>query len=103
MEVQRERGERLERAEAKKNKFKEKEQLRSRKKKITEMMEKIPVVEAEKIEREIRKKENLELASIKKNLWKKWRGKTEILKRKCTIPKEKDKLIRRLDEIEGKI
>ena len=45
----------------------------------------------------------MELASIKKNLWKKWRGKTEILKRKCTIPKEKDQLLRRLDEIEGKI
>lgn len=56
---------------------------------ITEMLEKIPVIDAEKIEKEVKKSENLELLAIRRNLWKKWRGKTKILKRKSKITKEK--------------
>ena len=102
-EVLRKRREQVDKANYKKRKFKEKQQVKDRERKITEMMEKIPIVEAEKIEREVRKEEKLEMAEIGKNLWKKWRGKTEFLKRKCTIPKEEDKITRRLDEIERKI
>ena len=70
-EKQKERREQLDKANSKKKRFKEKEEMKARERKITEMLEKIPIVEAEKIEREIRKEEKLELAEIRKNLWKK--------------------------------
>ena len=41
----------------------------------------IPVFEAEKIEREMRREEKLELQVIKMNMWRKWRGKRKILER----------------------
>ena len=62
------REERRSKARSKKREFTEKEEAKSRVRKITDMLSKIPVVEAEKIEREIRKGQNLELTTMKSNL-----------------------------------
>ena len=50
------------------------------------MMSSIPVVEAERIEKEMRSKEKIELMTIKKNLWKKRRGKIKLEERRTKIP-----------------
>ena len=62
------REERRSKARSKKREFTEKEEAKSRVRKITDMLSKIPVVEAEKIEREIRKGQNLVLTTMKSNL-----------------------------------
>ena len=67
------------------------------------MLEKIPTVEAERIEKEMRKEEKKDLAEMKKNIWRKWRGKSGILERKTKIPKEIELVERRLKEITEKI
>ena len=36
------------------------------------MLEKIPEVEAQKIEKELKKRENLELNTMRRNIWRKW-------------------------------
>ena len=68
--------------------------------KITDMLSKIPVVEAEKIEREIRKGQNLELTTMKSNLWKKCRVKKKLINRRNEIPKEGEKIKRRLEDFD---
>ena len=67
------------------------------------MLSKIQEVESEKIEKETRKGENLELTMMKRNLWKKWRGKNELINRRNEIPKEGEKIRRRLEDIERRI
>ena len=51
------------------------------------MLGRIPEVEAERIQREVRKEENLVLAAIRKNLGEKWREKDEIIKRRTSKSK----------------
>ena len=63
----------------------------------------IPVFEAEKIEREMRREEKMELQVIRMNMWRKWRGKSKILERKTMIPRELEKVDARLTEITKKI
>ena len=97
---EREKKERFEMVSYKKEKLKEKEAIKKTNKKISDMLETIPKVEAERIEMEIRNREKIELKEIKENLWKKWRGKKRISENKTKIPKEADKLQEKLDEIE---
>ena len=77
--------------------------MKARERKIPETMEKIPGVEAESIERDVKKSEILEFVVMKRNLWKKWQGKTEISDKESAIPKEQEKITRGLYEIEKKI
>ena len=70
---------------------------------LTDMLKKIPVIEADRIEQEIRREENIELGIIKKNMWRKWSGKDKILERKTTIPRELEKVEERMTEISRKI
>ena len=81
----------------------EKQEVKTKNKKITEMLEKIPVGEAERIERETKREENLELKTLKMNTWRKWRGKTKVLERKTTILREIEKVDARMIEIAKKI
>ena len=97
---EREKKERFEMVRYKKEKLKEKEAIKKTNKKINDMLETIPKVEAERIEMEIRNREKIELKEIKENLWKRWRGKKRISGNKTKIPKEADKLQEKLDEIE---
>ena len=73
-----EKQEMIGRARSKKRDYYEKENLKDRERKITDMLKRIPIVGAERIEKEAKKTENLELSTIGKNLWKKWRVKTKI-------------------------
>ena len=98
-----EKAERIRRATLRKEEYKEKEKVKERDRKITEMLHSLPEVESERIEKEVRKEENRELQEIKRNLWKKWRGKNKIIERRTAIPKETEKIDKRLQEIEKKI
>ena len=98
-----EKKERIKKANSRKEEYKEKERRKEYDRKITEMLKSIPVVESEKIENTIRREENQELQEIKRNLWKKWRGKTKIMEKKTKIPKEMEKIDKRLQEIEKRI
>ena len=70
---------------------------------ITEMLERIPKEEARRLEEEMRKEEKLELQMMRRNMWKKWRGKNEINERKIKIPTELEKVERKLEEMSKKI
>ena len=61
------------------------------------------MVEADKIKKEVMRKEREELIIIKKNLWRKWRGKTKIMEKKNAMPKEIEKIQQKLEEYEKKI
>ena len=98
-----EREEQRGKAARKKEEFKEKIKKRDIGQKITDMLMSIPKSEAEKIEADLRRKENEEFREMKRALWRKWRGKTRIMERKDQVPKEIDKLEYRLKEIEDKI
>ena len=98
-----ERNEQREKAKAKKAQFEEKQSVKRKNQKITEMLEKIPKTEAEKIEMEIKREEKTELAEMKKILWRKWRGKIKLKELKDRVPKEIDKVDRRLRDIEEKV
>ena len=95
--------EQLEKAAKKKMEFKEKQEIKTKNQKITTLLKTIPKTEAQRIEEEVRRVEKLELQEVKKNLWKKWRGKAKVLDNKTKIPKETDKLDKKIAEIEGKI
>ena len=97
------RAEQMSKAAKKKSEFKEKQDIREKNLKITMLLEKIPKSEAQRIEEEVRRAEKLELREVKENLWKKWRGKAKVLDNKTKIPKETDKLDKKLREIEEKI
>ena len=66
--VEMDRREQKHKAECKKQKFLEKQGNKEKMQKIKEMLCRIPEVESERIEREVRKEENLVLAEIRKNL-----------------------------------
>ena len=95
--MEKERNDQIEKAKNKQRKFREK---RENNRKITELLESIPEVEAKKIEKEVKKRENLELNTMRKNIWRKWRGKAKIEERRTRIPMENEKLKEKLDEIE---
>ena len=95
--IELEKKEKIEKAKYKQKEYREK---RETTRKITDMMSSIPEVEAQKIEKEMRKKENLELNTMRKNIWRKWRGKSKVEERRTKIPKESEKLKAKLDEIE---
>ena len=98
-----ERQDQIGRAAGKKRTFEEKQKKSKIDQKITDMLKSIPRNEAEKIEAEVRRKENEEFREKKKALWRKWRGKTRIVERKDQVPKEIDKIEGRLKEIEERI
>ena len=93
----------IEKAKTRKKEFEEKQRKRETTRKITDLLEKIPEVEVNKIENEIRRKERIELAEVRKNVWKKWRGKSKILENKTKIPTEIEKLESKLEYIERKV
>ena len=92
-----------EKAKRKKEEFLEGQERKRKVRTITEMLTKIPKVEAERIEQEVRKGEKLELQEMKKNIWKKWRGKNKIMERKVKIPTEEEKIDKRIIEMTKKI
>ena len=61
----------IEKARTRKKEFEEKQRTKEVTRKITDLLEKIPEVEADKIEKEMRKKERIEMAEVRKNVWKK--------------------------------
>ena len=63
----------------------------------------IPKTEEQRIKEEIRKEENLELSEMKKNLWKKWQGKSRVLDNKTEIPTDADRIQEKMRKIEQKI
>ena len=99
----RERKEQREKAASKKAAFEEKQKIKGIHRRISDMLESVPKTEAEKIELEMRKKENDEFREMKRVLWRKWRGKDSVARRKDRVPKEVEKVECRLREIEGKI
>ena len=70
---------------------------------IDEMYAVIPKTEEQRIKEEIRKEENLELSEMKKNLWKKWQGKSIVLDNKTEIPTDADRIQEKMRKIEQKI
>ena len=103
-EKERKRYEQIQKASNKKAAFMEKEKVRNTTRKITDMLASIPLVEAEKIEKEIRQKEKIQLSTVKKNLWKKWRGKMKVKESKYDVEmRDSDKVQKKLDEIEKKV
>ena len=87
----------------KKKEFIEKKEIKEKNQKITSLLNSIPRQESEKIEEEIRREERKELTEIKKNLWKKWRGKSKVLDNKTKIPRETEKFDQKITEISKKI
>ena len=67
---------------------------------IDEMYAAIPKTEEQRIKEEIKREENLELSEMKKNLWKKWRGKSKVLEKRTEIPTEIDKIQEKMRKIE---
>ena len=65
----------------KKNEFQNKQEIKKKKKLITDMLEKLSKVAAQKIEEDMRKEERKELQVMKRNIWKRWRGKNGIKER----------------------
>ena len=102
-EKARKREEQRQKALNKKEEFKKKHENKMKMQKITDLLTKIPMEEARKIEMDIKRKERNELKEIKENVWKKWRGKGEVMNRKKQIPREVEMLDKRLDEIEQKV
>ena len=100
-EKEKRKKEQIAKAQEKKRKFEEKQEEKKLTRKITDMFSSIPKTEAEKIEREMKRDEKLELMEMKKNLWRKWRGKTKIVEKRNKLPKEK--LEQKLKELEEKI
>ena len=98
-EKERKREERRLKAGGKKEESRRKQEEKKKVQKITDLLAKIPVVEAQRIEIEVKRRERNELKEIKENIWKKWRGKSEVLKRKEKIPREIEILDKKLDEI----
>ena len=90
-----ERSERLARAgeqrKATNTKLKQKE--------ITEMLKKIPREEADNIENEIKEEEKEELEEMKRDLWRKWRGKKDVNMMRMKIPTEEDKIEKKITSI----
>ena len=83
--IEKDRQEQRMKATKKQNIFKEKQAQKEKTRRITEMLASLPTTEKEKIEKEERRKDNLELKEIKENLWKKWRGKDKTKERKIKI------------------
>ena len=74
--------EQKERAKAAKQKFLEDHTRKTRMRSIQEMLRRIPKNEAERIEDEVKSAERRELAEMKKNIWRKWRGKNKVIENK---------------------
>ena len=74
--------EQRDRARAEKEKFMDGYNRKARMRTIREMLSQIPRVEAERIEDDVRRDERRELAEMKQNIWKKWRGKNKVIETK---------------------
>ena len=83
----------------KKNEFQNKQEIKKKNKLITDMLEKLSKVAAQKIEEDMRKEERMELQVMKRNIWKRWRGKNGIKERKAKIPTELEKVEKKLEDI----
>merc|ERR1711954_221590 len=69
---------------------------------IREMLSQIPRVEAERIKDDVRRDERRELAEMKQNIWKKWRGKNKVIENKTKID-DNEKIDRRILEMQKKL
>ena len=98
-----ERQEKIAKAKRKKGEYLARREKEQKILKIDEMLQKIPVNEKERIEKDIRIREKKEYIEVKQNLWRKWRGKQPILERKNKIPTDIEKIDKKLAEIEEKI
>ena len=87
----------------KKNEYKEKQMIKAKTMKITDMFSTVPKTEARRIEDVIRKEDKREFKEIKANLWRKWRGKSKVIENKTIIPTEMEKLDKKIGDIEKKI
>ena len=87
----------------KKNEYKEKQMIKAKTMKITDMFSTVPKTEARRIEDEIRKEDKREFQEIKANLWRKWRGKSKVIENKAIIPTEMEKLDKKIGDIKKKI
>ena len=98
-----EREKRRTRANDKKVAYLRKREKEQNVRRITEMLQKIPSNEKERIEREVRLNEKERFVEIKQNLWRRWRGKQEQWKNKDKLPTGIDKVEERMIEMERKI
>ena len=90
------------RAETAKEKFLEIHRRKTRIRSIKEMLSRIPKTEAERIECEMKREENREFAEMKKNIWKKWRGKNRIIENKTKLT-DNEKVDTRMEDVTRKL
>ena len=86
-----------------KKEYKEKQMIKAKNMKITDMFTSIPKTEAKMIEEEIRKEVNKEFQEMEANLWRKWRGKSRVIENKTRIPTEIEKLDKKIRDIDEKV
>ena len=99
-----EKEERRQKAQHKKKEYHERQEKKAKNRKITDMLQQLPVKEQERWRREQRQEEGRILKEMKDNMWKRWRGKS-VRKQEGAeeIPKEEDRLDAKLLEIEQRI
>ena len=79
---ERKKRERLDKAKKKREEFTKKKTKEAKILRIDELLQEMPRSEKDKLEYEMRKMERKEYIEVKQNLWRKWRGKQEIMERK---------------------
>ena len=94
--------EQRERAEAAKEKFLEDHRRKTRMRLIKEMLSRIPKTEAERIEGEVKREESKEFAEMKKNIWRKWRGKNKVIENKTKLT-DNEKVDTRMEDVTRKL
>ena len=66
------------------------------------MLSRIPKTEAERIEGEVKREESKEFAEMKKNIWRKWRGKNKVIENKTKLT-DNEKVDKRMEDITRKL
>ena len=95
--------ERKGRAQVKKDRFKEKQMMMAKDRKITEMMTELPIKEQERIRKEQRLEDGRALKEMKDNMWERWRGKKSKKDKMEDMPTEEVKLDEKKKLIETRI
>ena len=101
MRKEHERTERLAIAGEKKRNLLKRTEQRKAQLKITDLLQKIPGVERDKLEKETEEEEKAQLREIQENLWKNWRGRKR--EGKVKIPTDDEKIGAKLAHIKKRV